>query len=126
MIFIKKKNEPQEYTDWKNFENENWIPTFDKLSGSVKKSVYDALLVEQGNICCYCERELHDNDYHIEHLNPQFKHEGDDLDYSNLLCSCLNKTDLRSFVQGYLRGRQDEKINEFQSLIIFLFRQYTS
>lgn len=93
MRHIQKTSEPQEFSDWKALANENWQPSYDDLSGKTKKSVYASLLREQGHICCYCERELMDNDYHIEHLNPQFLKAGDDLDYSNFLCSCLRDTE---------------------------------
>ena len=93
MRFIQKRPEPKEFADWKSLANENWQPTYDDLSGDVKKAVYNSLIMEQEHICCYCERELHSNDYHIEHLNPQSNGGGDDLDYSNFLCSCLQSTE---------------------------------
>lgn len=92
MRYIQKGPEPQAFTRWKALENDDWQPTYDKLSGEEKKAVYRSLLTEQGYICCYCERELIEGDYHIEHLNPQWLPEVDDLDYANLICSCLNRT----------------------------------
>lgn len=92
MRYIQKNNEPQKFTDWKACANDDWKPTYDDLSGDVKNDVYLSLLMEQGHICCYCERELIAHDYHIEHLNPQHLHIGDDLDYANFICSCLNRT----------------------------------
>ena len=92
MRFIIKSNEPQEFTNWKNLENDDWTPTYGELNNPVKASVFTSLLKEQGHLCCYCERTLANKDYHLEHLNPQGNHEGDDLDYNNFLCSCLNKT----------------------------------
>lgn len=92
MRAINKNAQPQELTDWKDSATEDWQPTYSDLSGNVKRAVYDALLTEQGHICCYCERELRDDDFHIEHLNPQAEHAGDDLDFTNFLCSCLNTT----------------------------------
>ena len=92
MRSIKKKQQPQELTDWKKSATENWQPSYSELSGKVKEAVYAALLTEQGHICCYCERELRENDFHLEHLNPQAEHSGDDLNFTNFLCSCLNTT----------------------------------
>lgn len=92
MRYIQKAAEPQVFSDWKALANEDWQPSYDVLPGNIKKAVYRSLLVEQGYICCYCERELVEGDYHIEHLNPQHLHTGDGLNYSNFLCSCLNKT----------------------------------
>ncbi len=88
MKYIIKGEEPSEFTKWKNQANPQWTPSYDKLSGNVKDSVYGALKKEQGFICCYCERELTEDDYHIEHLNPQERGQVDPLDFSNMLCSC--------------------------------------
>jgi len=92
MRYICKANEPEKFAKWKALANSDWQPTYNDLSGEIKAEVFCSLLKEQGNICCYCERELVDGDYHIEHLNPQSAHVGDDLNYANFLCSCLNKT----------------------------------
>lgn len=92
MRYIQKGPEPGEFANWKAQANEYWKPAYTNLSGKVKSAVYDSLLVEQGHICCYCERELKGGDYHIEHLNPQFLNAGDELNYSNFLCSCLRST----------------------------------
>ena len=88
MKHITKGAEPTKFTEWKNQANENWVPTYEKLSGKEKRSVFDSLKEEQGYVCCYCERELSSEDYHIEHLNPQERNEIDPLDFSNMLCSC--------------------------------------
>jgi uncharacterized protein (TIGR02646 family) len=92
MRFIVKGDEPESFRAWKALENEDWIPSFDYLGNPQKRDVYDALIKEQRGICSYCERELEGKDYHLEHLNPQAAHNGDDLDFNNFLCSCLNKT----------------------------------
>ncbi len=88
MKYIRKGSEPIEFTDWKQLENEDWKPSYDKLQSSEKRAVLNALINEQGGICCYCERELIDTDYHIEHLKPQHLSSVDPLDFSNMLCSC--------------------------------------
>lgn len=88
MKHIKKGSEPQSFTDWKNSANDDWKPRFDQLSGEVKKDVKNALIVEQGGICCYCERKLDYDDTHIEHLNPQCMNEEERLEFNNFLCSC--------------------------------------
>jgi len=92
MRFIVKAGEPESFRVWKALENEDWIPSFDDLSNPEKRDVYAALIKEQKGICSYCERELEGKDYHLEHLNPQAANDGDDLDFNNFLCSCLNKT----------------------------------
>ena len=91
MKYIEKQEEPTPFTDWKALANDNWQPTYDNLSGKEKKAVKYALMAEQAYICCYCERQLIDNDSHIEHFKPQSDPSVDPLDYSNLLCSCQNQ-----------------------------------
>lgn len=92
MRFINKGDEPESFTTWKALENEEWQPSYSELSNPEKRDVYNALLKNQGFICCYCESEITNDDYHLEHLNPQSAEEGDDLDFNNFLCSCLKNT----------------------------------
>ena len=91
MKHIIKGDEPEAFHDWKALANKDWQPTYDNLRGDEKKAVKKNLMVEQGHICCYCERELLDYDSHIEHLRPQSDPEVDSLDYSNMVCSCQDQ-----------------------------------
>ncbi len=91
MKYISKRPEPDELTRWKSLANNDWIPTYDELSGKEKAAVKTALMEEQGYICCYCERRLSERDSHIEHFKPQSDPAVDPLDYQNLLCSCQNQ-----------------------------------
>ena len=98
MKYIVKSAEPVNFSDWKTMANSEWQPIYDDLSGAEKAAVKNALMEEQGYICCYCERRLTDNDSHIEHFRPQSDNAVDPLDYGNMLCSCqkhLNKGDPR-------------------------------
>jgi len=92
MKYIVKQNQPAPLLDWINQATEDWKPTFDDLRGTEKQAVKDALMNEQGYLCCYCESQLIDSDSHIEHFRPQSLGDTDPLDYGNMLCSCLNKT----------------------------------
>jgi len=92
MKFIVKQTEPDKLLAWKALANDNWQPSYADLSGDVKAAVKTALIEEQGAICCYCERRLIANDSHIEHFEPQSNPGVDALEFSNLLCSCQNKT----------------------------------
>jgi uncharacterized protein (TIGR02646 family) len=113
---IVKGDEPESFTAWKALANEDWIPSFDDLSGQKKRDVYAALIKEQREICSYCERELKGKDYHLEHLNPQAAHDGDDLDFNNFLCSCLNKTAKGDPLHcGQEKGNQILPIHPLQS-----------
>ena len=91
MKWIKKCPEPPALADWKAQVSDDWQPTYATLGGTVKQAVVQALLSEQGAICCYCERSLAVGDLHIEHFRPQHDPQVDPLDFSNMLCSCQNQ-----------------------------------
>ena len=91
MKYIVKQEEPAALAEWKALKNDEWSPTYGKLSGDVKNIVKMALMAEQGYICCYCERRLTDNDSHIEHFSSQENTSTDPLDFTNLLCSCQQR-----------------------------------
>ena len=63
--------------------------SFAKMRRKVKDPLKAALTWEQGGLCCYCESDLEFADSHIEHLEPQSTHPHRDLDYDNMLCSCM-------------------------------------
>ena len=87
---VKDQNTP-DFDEFKASANGDWQPTYEGLRDSTKKEVKDSLMKEQGHICCYCERELSDNDSHIEHFKPRSGEDVDPLDYANMLCSCQNQ-----------------------------------
>ena len=91
MKHIVKTAEPQEFSAWKSMANSDWQPTYAELRGEIKKAVKDALMSEQGYICCYCERRLTDEDSHIEHFKPQSDSSVNPLDFANMLCSCQSQ-----------------------------------
>ena len=53
--------------------------------------IHEALMLEQGFICCYCERRITMDDSHVEHFRPRTPYRDLQLDYQNLLCSCLRE-----------------------------------
>ena len=91
MKHITKNTEPASFTEWKAQANADWQPTYAELRTATKMAVKDALMTEQGYICCYCECRLSDSDSHIEHFRPQSDSSSDPLDFSNMLCSCQNQ-----------------------------------
>lgn len=94
MKHIQKTNEPATFIKWKqSFRNKNGRnPHYKDLNDDKeqKNQVKEALLEEQGYICCYCCNEVSKENSHIEHLKPkgntQYNHL--DVDYGNLLASC--------------------------------------
>ena len=91
MKWIQKQPEPRIFTDWKALANDDWQPTYRDLGGDEKQAVKQALMREQGGICCYCERRLTGDDSHIEHFRPQSNPDIDPLGFGNMLCSCQNR-----------------------------------
>ena len=92
MKYIVKQVEPLEFSQWKALENSDWKPAYSDLRGAEKGAVKASLLVEQGYICCYCNRRISSEDSHIEHLEAQSADEAGRLNYANMLASCLRET----------------------------------
>lgn len=88
MKYIVKGQEPQTFSKWKEMASKDWSPTYDTLPGETKKVLKEALIREQGGLCCYCEQRLTASDSHIEHLRPQSNFPDKSLEYLNMLCSC--------------------------------------
>ncbi|MDD4915538.1 MAG: hypothetical protein PHW13_10960 [Methylococcales bacterium] len=90
LLLHERMAEPEAFSAWKALANDSWQPAYGDLSGAVKKEVKDALMFEQGYLCCYCKRELSEQEAHIERFRPQSDPAVDALDFGNLLCSCQN------------------------------------
>lgn len=43
---------------------------------------------EQHSICCYCEIDVGNGNYHIEHMEPRSKNNARTYDHTNLVLSC--------------------------------------
>ena len=87
----KQAQEPESFTTWKSLANEYWQPSYDELSGVAKGDVVNALLEEQGFICCYCGQGITADTCHIEHFRPQSGYPDLELDYQNFHASCQKK-----------------------------------
>ncbi|EHQ24215.1 retron system putative HNH endonuclease [Mucilaginibacter paludis] len=90
MKHIIKSPEPQALTDWKAQDKKyiKGLPNFERIKGLYRRPILNSLRVDQGNICCYCERTLKDGDCHIEHLMPQEYYEEYSCEYDNMLACC--------------------------------------
>jgi uncharacterized protein (TIGR02646 family) len=89
---ILKGAEPEVFTQWKKGESPDWSPGWDDLDGTPTKSaVKEALLKEQGHVCCYCEQRIQKTDSHIEHLESRHDVPQRSLDYTNLLACCTRE-----------------------------------
>ena len=108
MKYIQKQEEPSSLKEWKQQTNENWQPSYGTLGNQRKDSIKEALMKEQGYLCCYCEQELTLNDSHIEPF----------------LDETLSIEDIQLFVKGYLYPSNDGKFGEFWTTIDYLFGTY--
>ena len=100
-----KASEPEAFTAWKALGNDSWQPSYGVLQNPEKRSLHDALLNEQGCMCCYCGRIIALADSHIEHFRPQEAREDLSLDYSNLHASCIRETEPGSPLHcGHAKG----------------------
>ena len=103
---IYKHDEPQELKRFKaNAKRKGWRPKYSSLHGKTKRAIKQKLMEEQGYICCYCEKQITDDDSHIEHLRPQALSRRETVNYNNMLCSCqkdLKKGEARHC--GNLKG----------------------
>lgn len=105
MKYIVKGNEPNEVLRWKA---RAIPPTWEKLTGNTKKALRKSLLEEQGYICAYCQKRIHEVEYivdvqgnrrkvmstEIEHIVPRCHCLTEDkkIDYDNLIASCDGNT----------------------------------
>lgn len=68
MIYIRKNSEPAKLLWYRHQSNAR----FDDMDADVKEQLRDSLLREQGHLCAYCMREIHDaGDVKIEHFRAR-------------------------------------------------------
>lgn len=90
MKHIAKGSEPEFFLEFKQGESPDWQPSYAALCDDVRvrKELKEALIAEQGWLCCYCCRRIEAVTSHFEHLSSQDENPQLDLEYSNLLASC--------------------------------------
>lgn len=97
MKFIQKGSSPTAFEGWKAQTNSDWQASWDNFQNPEKKEVKEALLIEQGYLCCYCGVRI-ENNYltEIEHIKPKSQCIGSEeskaLDFNNFLASCNGST----------------------------------
>jgi uncharacterized protein (TIGR02646 family) len=81
--------------------NEDWRPSYDDLRDHPpdhpqlrpRSELHISLMREQGYICCYCEKGINSVTSDVEHLKPRGRFPELELEYRNLLASCLGGRD---------------------------------
>ncbi len=91
MKHIVKNREPQRFSNWKRQGGIANRRCWSQVMGPIKQVIHDALMNEQGHICCYCESPVARDDSHVEHFRPRSQFPSRELDYQNLHCSCLRQ-----------------------------------
>ena len=93
MKHIEKGSEPKSLTAYnkKVGANTKWK----SFNRSVKNDTYDAILHEQGYICCYCGIRISRRKCHIEHYRPKSKYTHLTFAYENLISSCQGEDEKR-------------------------------
>lgn len=89
---VSKQASPAPFETWKAQANDDWQPTYAVLQNPEKRVLHEALLAEQGHVCCYCGRSVDREDSHIEHFRSQEGHDDLALEYKNLFASCIRET----------------------------------
>lgn len=101
MRHIKKRHEPEAFTQWKT-ANSAFPLVWEDLATDAKRGLRDALMAEQGHICCYCGTRIkssdgkcvakgeheHETGIVVEHLKPRSVFPDLTFEYNNLLASC--------------------------------------
>lgn len=86
---VGKGPEPVSFADWKAKAHQDWQPAYADLQHPEKRDLHQALLDEQGGVCCYCGRAITLQDSHVEHFRPQEAYPQLALAYANLHASCI-------------------------------------
>ncbi|OJT21826.1 TIGR02646 family protein [Archangium sp. Cb G35] len=95
MRSIVKGTGSAEFSAWKKRKATHKQPPWDSTDEDwleVKSQVKQALLDEQGFVCCYCEQRIESANSHIEHLESRHTSPKRVFDYTNLLASCTKKS----------------------------------
>ena len=85
---IMKEAEPAEFSSWKEQDRMAHRPNWNRVPATVRETVHESLMREQGFICCYCESTIVKDDSHVEHFRPVRRFPAKQLDYDNMHCSC--------------------------------------
>lgn len=92
MKHVTKGSSAPEFEAWKVSDDPNWAPGYVDLQKPQKRELHEALLSEQGWVCCYCGRQIELHNSHIEHFRPQERYAGLALSFENLHASCIRET----------------------------------
>jgi len=104
MKYIKKFNEPTSLTQFRA------LPGAYYDDYREKDELRQALIKEQGYICCYCMQRIKPETMHIEHWKPRSLYPGVQLDYKNLLAVCSGNEGKPKHLQHCDKRKGDKEI----------------
>ena len=86
MIELKHTNEPTELSEYRRKNpTSTWVdPTFNVVKPIVRRHLH----LEQEGLCVYCEKNLHEEEGHIEHIKSKGINPTLTFVYDNLSRSC--------------------------------------
>jgi len=90
MIKVQKAPAPEWFQTWANPPCPDPTHTYENLRE--KSELKQALLSEQGFLCCYCGRAVTLDNSHNEHFRPQSKYPELALCYDNIHASCSSSS----------------------------------
>lgn len=117
MRHFQKWVSPADFEAWKALANGDWQPNYGNLQNPEKRSLHQALLNEQGQLCCYCGRGISLADSHIEHFRPQELREDLELSFENLFASCIRETEPGAPLHcGHAKGHDFDEVRHVSPL----------
>jgi uncharacterized protein (TIGR02646 family) len=117
MKCVAKGRPPEAFETWKALANDSWAPTYDDLQNPEKGILHEALLREQGWVCCYCGRGIARHDSHIEHFRPQETYPEQALAFENLFASCIREREPGAPLHcGHGKGNDFDEANHISPL----------
>lgn len=96
MKHIQKQTPPETFNRYARTPGSSFKDLSSEDNREIKAALRVSLLEEQGYICCYCGQRVSSADSIIEHLKCRDRYPRLELDYMNLMCSCLGGQDKRS------------------------------
>lgn len=105
MIYIQKSTPPKKFQEFKQKPQAH----YDSMPADVKSALRQSLLEEQGYLCAYCMRRIHNNpqEVKIEHYEP--RNSQNELEYSNLLAVCKGNSNGNQFGHQHCDTKKGDK-----------------
>lgn len=105
MKYIKKRREPKSLTQYRATPGAYYDGYRDK------DELLQALMEEQGFICCYCMQGIKPETAHIEHWRSQKLYPDLQLEYKNLLVVCDGNKGYSQKLQHCDQSKRDKEIS---------------